>query len=99
MKQKHNLTIGYLFRRLDQDSTNYQNARGSFAFSGLVTSQLTAGETSRLENREAAIHHEVRADRAANGGRLTAGERAQVNRQQNRVSRSIYVDKHTGARQ
>ncbi len=42
LKQKHNLTMGYLFRRLDQDSTNFQNARGSFSFSGLLTSQLNA---------------------------------------------------------
>jgi trimeric autotransporter adhesin len=43
LKQKHNLTMGYLFRRLDQDSTNFQNARGSFSFSGLVTSQVDQG--------------------------------------------------------
>ena len=42
VKQKHNLTMGYLFRRLDQDSTNFQNARGSFSFSGLLTSQVNA---------------------------------------------------------
>jgi trimeric autotransporter adhesin len=40
LKKKHNLTFGYLFRRLDNNSLNYQNARGSFAFSGLLTSEL-----------------------------------------------------------
>jgi hypothetical protein len=36
----------------------------------------------------------VRNDRAANGGHLTQGERAQVNHQQNQVSRDINRDKH-----
>lgn len=42
LKKKHNLTFGYLFRRLDQDSLSNQNARGSFSFSGLLTSELSA---------------------------------------------------------
>ena len=66
---------------------------------GVKSGSLTAGETARLENRESAINHEVRADRAANGGTLTAAERAQVNRQQNRASGAIFVDKHNGIHQ
>lgn len=42
IRRKHNLTFGYLFRRLQQNSLSYQNARGSFSFSGLETSQLNA---------------------------------------------------------
>ena len=42
LKRKHNLTFGYLFRRLQQNSLSDQNARGSFSFSGLLTSQLNA---------------------------------------------------------
>ena len=63
---------------------------------GIKSGQLTAGETSRLEGRDAAINREVRNDRAANGGKLTGAEKAQVNRQQNRTSRAIYRDKHNG---
>jgi len=66
---------------------------------GVKSGQLTAGETSRLEGREARVNREVRHDRAANGGHLTAQEHAKVNRQQNRMSRSIYRDKHNGAKQ
>jgi hypothetical protein len=66
---------------------------------GVKSGQLTAGETSRLEGREARLNKEVRNDRAANGGHLTGKEKAQVNRQQNRLSRSIYRDKHNGAKQ
>ncbi len=41
-RRKHNLSFGFIYNRLQQDSQNYQNARGSFAFSGLLTSQLDA---------------------------------------------------------
>jgi len=61
---------------------------------GVQSGQLTAGETAKLETKEAAINKETAADRAANGGKLTSAEKAQVNRQQNRVSRQIYQDKH-----
>ena len=66
---------------------------------GIKSGQLTAGEASNLERKEAGINREVRNDRAANGGRLTQQERAQVNRQQNRASRQIYRDKHNGRHQ
>jgi hypothetical protein len=66
---------------------------------GIRSGQLTAGEASKLEHKEAGINREVRNDRAANGGKLTPEERAQVNRQQNRVSKQIYNQKHNGRRQ
>lgn len=66
---------------------------------GVKSGQLTAGESSRLEGREARVNHEVARDRAANGGKLTQQEKARVNRQQNRTSRAIYRDKHNGRRQ
>jgi hypothetical protein len=61
---------------------------------GVKSGQLTAGETSNLETKEAAINGETRADRAANGGKLTQAEKQQVNKQQNHVSNQIYQDKH-----
>ena len=64
---------------------------------GVQSGQLTAGETKRLEGREANLNREIRTDRTADGGRLTAQQRAQVNRQQNRLNRSIYADKHNAA--
>jgi hypothetical protein len=66
---------------------------------GIKSGQLTAGEASNLERKDAAINREVRNDRAANGGKLTQQERAQVNRQQNRVSNQIYNKKHNRRRQ
>jgi hypothetical protein len=61
---------------------------------GVKSGQLTAGETSKLETKEAAINGETRADRAANGGKLTAAEKQQINKQQNQTSKQIYQDKH-----
>ena len=63
---------------------------------GVGSGQLTAGETANLEHKEAKLNREVRNDRKANGGTLTPQERRQVNRQQNRLSRNIYRDKHNG---
>jgi len=66
---------------------------------GVKSGQLTAGETAKLESKDAGINREIRNDRAANGGTLTAAEKAQVNHQQNKVSRQIYRDKHNGRKQ
>jgi hypothetical protein len=61
---------------------------------GVKSGQLTAGETANLESKEAAINGETRADRAANGGKLTESEKQQINQQQNQLSKQIYQDKH-----
>jgi hypothetical protein len=61
---------------------------------GVKSGQLTAGETANLETKEAAINGETKADRAANGGKLTSAEKQQINKQQNQMSKQIYADKH-----
>src|SRR6476646_6625280 len=66
---------------------------------GVENGSLTAGEAARLEKQEAAIHHEVKTERKANGGTLTAQERRQVTRQQNRESKRIYKQKHDAQHQ
>ena len=80
---------------INQRLENQQDRIGQ----GITSGQLTAGEAAHLENNEAKINKEVRNDRAANGGKLTPQERKQVNRQQNRMSRQIYRDKHNGRHQ
>jgi hypothetical protein len=40
VRRKHNLTFGVGYRRLQQNSLSYANSRGSFSFSGLLTSQI-----------------------------------------------------------
>jgi hypothetical protein len=66
---------------------------------GVKSGQMTAGETSHIENKEAALNKEVKAERTLNNGKLSAAEKKQVNRQQNRLSQRIYKDKHNGAQQ
>jgi hypothetical protein len=70
-----------------------QDQQGRIA-NGVQSGQLTAGETKKLEGREANVNREIKDDRQANGGKLTTQERRQVNRQQNNMSKSIYNDKH-----
>ena len=64
---------------------------------GVQSGQLTAGESANLESKESQLNHEITADKKANGGSLTGPEKAQVNRQQNGLSKQIYNEKHNGA--
>ena len=66
---------------------------------GVQSGQLTPGETAHLEKQEQRIDSQVKTERAENGGHLTAAERRQVNREQNRESRRIYAAKHNARRQ
>ena len=66
---------------------------------GVKSGQLTAGETSKLETKEAALNRETKADRAAGGGKLTAAEKKQINSQQNQLSKQIGKDKHNASTQ
>ena len=61
---------------------------------GEASGQLSPQETERLEKQEGAINKEEQAMREANGGRLSAGERRVINKQQNRLSRRIHRQKH-----
>ena len=64
---------------------------------GVKDGQLTAHETANLESREASVNKEERNMRAANNGKLTAADRAALNNRQNKISNSIYNDKHNAA--
>jgi hypothetical protein len=63
---------------------------------GVKSSQLTAGETSRLEHQEAGLNKEERGMRAQDNGHLTKTDRQTLHQQQNQESRRIYRDKHNG---
>ena len=64
---------------------------------GVKSGQLTAHETANLEHREASVNKEERNMRAADNGKLTAADRAALNNRQNKISNSIYQDKHNAA--
>jgi hypothetical protein len=61
---------------------------------GVRSGQLTRGETRNVESRERSVNHEEHAMRRADGGHLTAGDKAALTRRQNHISRSISKDKH-----
>ena len=77
---------------IHQRKVNQQERIGN----GVKKGTLSPRETANLENKEAGLNHEIHHDRVQNGGNLTNKEKAQVNRQQNRLSRQIYNDKHDG---
>jgi hypothetical protein len=61
---------------------------------GVSNGKLNSQQTANLENRETAVQNREKADMAKNNGHLTKGEQRGINRQQNRISRSIAKDKH-----
>jgi hypothetical protein len=61
---------------------------------GVKNGSLSPKETSHLENREARVQAREQKDMAAHNGHLTKAEQRGINRQQNRISRTIHQDKH-----
>ena len=61
---------------------------------GEASGQITPNGASKLEAHQKAIHSQERSDRAADNGHLTAQDRHQLARKQNRQSNRVYRDKH-----
>jgi hypothetical protein len=70
--------------------TNQQNRIAN----GVKNGSLSPKQTSNLENRKANVQNREKKDMAAHNGHLTKAEQNGINRQQNRISKSIYKDKH-----
>jgi multidrug resistance efflux pump len=66
---------------------------------GVKNGSLTQGEYQRDQSRLQRIDAAREADRAANGGKLTAAERANLQQRLNSNSRQIYFTKHNAADQ
>jgi hypothetical protein len=62
---------------------------------GVKNGKLTPGQTAHLEKREQSIQNQQKRDMAKNGGHLTKAEQNHLNQRQNRVSKTIYKDKHS----
>ncbi len=60
---------------------------------GIENGSLTPNEAARLEREQARFEKVENRDRAS-GGKLTMREREQLYRDQNRMSRDIYREKH-----
>jgi hypothetical protein len=88
---KHNANVAhYGNNEIGQRRENQQDRIAQ----GIRSGQMTAGETARTENREQGINEQDHADRAADGGKLTGRNKAQLNHQLNGASRQIYRQKH-----
>jgi len=60
---------------------------------GVQNETSTSKQTANLENRETSVQNREKADMAKNNGHLTKAEQRVINRQQNRISKSIAKDK------
>jgi len=74
---------------VNQRAFNQQQRIGQ----GVRSGELTPREAARLEGREAHLQAEVARDRADGRG-FTVRERAHAQREENRISRDIYRQKH-----
>ncbi|MFI5102293.1 MAG: hypothetical protein ACHP9V_02875 [Terriglobales bacterium] len=61
---------------------------------GVANGKLTSQQATNLEKRETSVQNREKKDMAAHNGHLTKAEQKGINRQQNRISKSIYKDKH-----
>lgn len=61
---------------------------------GIANGKLNSKQAAHLEKRETAVQNREKKDMAKHNGHLTKAEQRGINRQQNRISRSIYKDKH-----
>jgi len=61
---------------------------------GVSSGKLNSRQTANLEKRETSVQNREQRDMAKNNGHLTKAEQKGINRQQNRISKSIYKDKH-----
>ena len=61
---------------------------------GVKSGKLNSKQAAHLEKREASVQNREQKDMAKHNGHLTKAEQKGINRQQNRISKSIYKDKH-----
>jgi len=62
---------------------------------GVANGTLTSKQATHLEKRETSVQNREQAEMAKHNGHLTKAEQAGINRQQNRISRSIKRDKES----
>jgi hypothetical protein len=66
---------------------------------GVRNGSMTYGEYNRTERGLDRIQVQRNRDLRRDGGHLTAGQHAQLNREENRLSSRVYFDKHNQAQQ
>jgi hypothetical protein len=79
--------------RVNEVNQREQNQQNRIA-NGVKNDKLSAQQTANLEKREASVQKQEQKDMAKNNGHLTKAEQNHLNRRQNKISNSIYKDKH-----
>ncbi len=79
--------------RVNEVNQREQNQQNRIA-NGIKNDKLTPNQAAHLEKRETAVQNREQKDMAKNNGHLTKAEQRGINRQQNRISRTIAKDKH-----
>jgi hypothetical protein len=80
--------------RVNQVNHREQNQQRRIG-NGIKSGKLNSQQAAHLEKREASVQNREQKDMAQHNGHLTKAEQKGINRQQNRISKSIYKDKHS----
>jgi hypothetical protein len=79
--------------RVNEVNQREENQQQRIA-NGVSSGKLNSQQTANLEKRETGVQNREQKDMAAHNGHLTKAEQKGINRQQNRISRSIAKDKN-----
>jgi hypothetical protein len=79
--------------RVNEVNGREENQQNRIA-NGINNGSLSPKETANLERREASVQKQEQADMAKHNGHLTKAEQRHLNHRENRISKSIYKDKH-----
>jgi Skp family chaperone for outer membrane proteins len=79
--------------RVNEVNQRAENQQKRIA-NGINNGTMSPRETANVEKREASVQKQEQNDMAKHNGHLTKVEQRQLNQRQNRISHSIYKDKH-----
>jgi len=79
--------------RVNQVNNREENQQQRIG-NGIKSGKLNSQQASNLEKRETSVQNREKKDMSEHNGHLTKAEQKGINRQQNRISKSIYKDKH-----
>lgn len=79
--------------RVNEVNRREQNQQNRIA-NGMKNGTLNSKQATNLERRETSVQNREKKDMSEHNGHLTKAEQNGINRQQNRISHSIYKDKH-----
>lgn len=79
--------------RVNEVNQREENQQKRIA-NGINNGTMSPAETANVEKREASVQKQEQNDMAKHNGHLTKVEQRHLNQRQDRISHSIYKDKH-----